>query len=51
MFLAAFVVKSLPLTTVRWLIFAVVVYTAAAMLRSAMARPLPAADNRAAVNS
>jgi len=40
-FLAAFVVKSLPLAAVRWLIFAVVVYTAAAMLRSAFARPLP----------
>jgi uncharacterized membrane protein YfcA len=35
---AAFVVKSLPLTALRWLIFAVVVYTAAAMLRSAVAR-------------
>jgi uncharacterized membrane protein YfcA len=41
-FLAAFVVKSLPLTALRWLIFAVVVYTAAAMLRSAFARPLAA---------
>jgi uncharacterized membrane protein YfcA len=37
-FLAAFVVKSLPLTTLRWLVFAVVVYTAAAMLRSALSR-------------
>ena len=36
--LAAFVVKSLPLTTLRWLIFTVVVYTAAAMLRSALSR-------------
>jgi len=36
--LAAFVVKSLPLTALRWLIFAVVVYTAAAMLRSAFGR-------------
>ena len=33
--LAAFVVKSLPLTYLRWLIFAVVLYTAVAMLRSA----------------
>ena len=33
--LAAFVVKSLPLTALRWLVFAVVLYTAAAMLRSA----------------
>jgi uncharacterized membrane protein YfcA len=37
-FLAAYVVKSLPLTALRWLIFAVVVYTAAAMLRSAFPR-------------
>jgi uncharacterized membrane protein YfcA len=40
--LAAFVVKSLPLGAVRWLVVAVVVYTAAMMLRSAMlerARP------------
>jgi len=35
--LAAFVVKSLPLDTVRWLIVTVVIYTAAMMLRSAMA--------------
>jgi uncharacterized membrane protein YfcA len=35
--LAAFIVKSLPLTALRWLIFAVVVYTATAMLRSARA--------------
>jgi uncharacterized membrane protein YfcA len=34
-FLAAFVVKSLPLTALRWLVVAVVVYTAVAMLRSA----------------
>ena len=33
--LAAFVVKSLPLTWLRWLVFAVVLYTAFAMLRSA----------------
>jgi uncharacterized membrane protein YfcA len=33
--LAAFVVKSLPLAAVRWLVVAVVVYTAAMMLRSA----------------
>ena len=33
--LAAFVVKSLPLGAVRWLVVAVVVYTAAMMLRSA----------------
>ncbi|HTB56609.1 MAG TPA: permease [Polyangia bacterium] len=34
--LAAFVVKSLPLGTVKWLVVAVVVYTAVAMLRSAV---------------
>jgi uncharacterized membrane protein YfcA len=35
--LAAFVVKSLPITALRWLIAAVVLYTAWAMLRSAAA--------------
>jgi len=34
--LAAFVVKSLPLSAVRWLVVAVVIYTASMMLRSAM---------------
>ena len=34
--LAAFVIKSLPLEALRWMIFAVVLYTAIAMLRSAM---------------
>jgi uncharacterized membrane protein YfcA len=34
--LAAFVVKSLPLGTVKWLVVVVVVYTAVAMLRSAV---------------
>jgi uncharacterized membrane protein YfcA len=34
--LAAFIVKSLPLAAVRWLVVAVVVYTATAMLRSAI---------------
>ena len=34
--LAAWVVKSLPLTAVRWLVILVVVYTATMMLRSAM---------------
>jgi uncharacterized membrane protein YfcA len=36
--LAAFVVKSLPLTYLRWLVFAVVLYTAVAMLASARRR-------------
>ena len=33
--IAAFLIKSLPLTWLRWLVFAVVLYTAFAMLRSA----------------
>ena len=33
--LAAFVVKSLPLSAVRWLVIAVVSYTACTMLKSA----------------
>jgi uncharacterized membrane protein YfcA len=33
--IAAFLVKSLPLSALRWLVFAVVLYTALAMLRSA----------------
>jgi uncharacterized membrane protein YfcA len=35
--IAAFIVKSLPLAAVRWLVVIVVVYTAAALLRSATA--------------
>jgi uncharacterized membrane protein YfcA len=34
--IAAFIVKSLPLSAVRWLVVVVVVYTALALLRSAM---------------
>ena len=45
--LAAFVVKSLPLTALRWLVIVVVVYAAVLMLRSAqqetLARPAAAA--------
>ena len=40
---AAFLIKSLPLTWLRWLVFAVVLYTAYAMLRSA-ARSEPARE-------
>jgi len=40
--LAAFIVKSLPLGAVRWLVIAVVVHTALTMLRSAFAQPSPA---------
>ncbi|MFY9609777.1 MAG: sulfite exporter TauE/SafE family protein [Blastocatellia bacterium] len=36
--IAAFIVKSLPLSAVRWLVVVVVVFTAIAMLRSAMSR-------------
>jgi len=39
--IAAFLVKSLPLTTLRWLVVVVVTYTAASMLRSAR-RKIPA---------
>jgi len=39
--IAAFIVKSLDLYYVRWLVVVVVVYTAAAMLRSAIAEPRP----------
>jgi uncharacterized membrane protein YfcA len=34
--IAAFIVKSLPLAAVRWLVIIVVVYTAAGLLRAAM---------------
>jgi hypothetical protein len=34
--LAAFIVRSLPLVAVRWLVLAIVVYTAIMMLRSAV---------------
>lgn len=47
--IAAFIVKSLALNTVRWLVVLVVLYTAAVMLRSAMVErgvpaPAPAGD-------
>ena len=38
MLIAAFLVRSLPLEAIRWLVVFVVVYTAAAMLRSAFGR-------------
>ncbi|MCC7242608.1 MAG: permease [Acidobacteria bacterium] len=44
--IAAFIVKSLPLDAVRWLVIAVVIYTATAMLRAA--RSEKAATRRAA---
>jgi uncharacterized membrane protein YfcA len=46
--IAAFIVKSLPLLYVRWLVVFVVVYTATMMLRSAAAER-KAADARAQV--
>jgi len=39
--IAAFIVKSLPLTALRWGVVAVVLYAAGAMLRSARQPPLP----------
>jgi uncharacterized membrane protein YfcA len=38
--IAAFIVKQLPLLWLRWLVVAVVLYTAIAMLRAARARPV-----------
>jgi len=35
---AAFLVKSLPLTAVRWLVMIIVLYAAQAMLRSALSK-------------
>jgi len=40
--LAAYIVKSLPLSAVRWLVIVVVVYTALTLLRTALAQPKPA---------
>jgi len=40
--LAAYIVKSLPLSAVRWLVIIVVVYTALTLLRTALAQPKPA---------
>jgi uncharacterized membrane protein YfcA len=42
--IAAYIVKSLPLYYVRWLVIAVVVYTAVMMLRSAFAEQKPVAQ-------
>lgn len=39
---AAYIVKSLPLATLRWVVVAVVVYTGVVMLRAAVRRPEPA---------
>lgn len=47
--IAAFVVKAMPMTTLRWLVVVVVVYAAAVMLRAAIApaRPSSPRDARA----
>ena len=37
MLIAAYIVRSLPLTQVRWLVIVVVLYAATMMLRSALA--------------
>ena len=44
--LAAFVVRELPLQTLRWLVLAVVVYTALAMLRTGLSAPATATEQR-----
>ena len=44
-FLAAFVVKSLPLTVLKWVVFGVVLYTSAWMFLSAAKKSPPAAGN------
>jgi uncharacterized membrane protein YfcA len=49
--IAAFIVKSLPLDAVRWLVIAVVVYTATAMLRAAFAEKAAAAEKAAGMAS
>jgi uncharacterized membrane protein YfcA len=41
--IAFYIVKQLPLTTMRWLIIVVVTYAAVSMLRSAYAGRAPAA--------
>jgi uncharacterized membrane protein YfcA len=43
---AAYIVKSLPIVWLRWLVLAVVVYAAVQMLRSARLRPPSHAVNR-----
>ena len=39
--IAAFIVKSLPLDTLRWLVIIVILYTSAVMLRAAKTREIP----------
>lgn len=49
--IAAFVVRSLPLTTLRWLVVVVVTYAAATMLRSAWLERAAAVDPATAIRS
>jgi uncharacterized membrane protein YfcA len=44
--IAAFIVKSLPLTVVRWLVVVVVLYTAFGLLRTALRERAAQAANR-----
>jgi predicted membrane channel-forming protein YqfA (hemolysin III family) len=44
--IAAFIVKSLPLAAVRWLVVGVVFYTATALLRTARAEAVVGASVR-----
>ncbi|NOT30207.1 MAG: sulfite exporter TauE/SafE family protein [Planctomycetes bacterium] len=43
--IAAYIVKSLPLDTVKWLVAVIVVYTAVMLLRAASREPLASASN------
>ncbi|MCJ7465329.1 MAG: sulfite exporter TauE/SafE family protein [Maribacter sp.] len=43
--LAAFIVKSLPLDTLRWVVIGVILYTAAVMLHGAFKKPTPRSEN------
>jgi uncharacterized membrane protein YfcA len=49
--IAAFIVRSLPLTYVRWLVIVVVLYAAVMMLRSALAERASAASRRSSPSS
>ena len=44
--LAAFIVKSLPIYAVRWLVIVVVVYTAVTMLKAGLTRDSPVTDGQ-----
>jgi uncharacterized membrane protein YfcA len=43
LFIAAFLVKSLPITAIRWVVVVVVVYTGTMLLRAGLAEPVPQA--------